>query len=99
RDFHVTGVQTCALPISREMLGFALSHSTVGLDVEAFRRDPDPMTVGAQVFSARELARLGTLSGEAQRELFRRLWTLKEAYLKARSEERRVGKECRATWT
>ncbi|HLT30881.1 MAG TPA: 4'-phosphopantetheinyl transferase superfamily protein [Myxococcaceae bacterium] len=69
---------------TREMLGFALSHSTVGLDVEAFRRDPDPMTVGAQVFSARELARLGTLSGEAQRELFRRLWTLKEAYLKAR---------------
>ena len=69
---------------TREVLGMALSHSTVGLDVEAFRRDPDPMAVGPQVFSEREMERLAALSGEAQRELFRRLWTLKEAYLKAR---------------
>lgn len=69
---------------TREVLGMALSHSTVGLDVEAFRRDPDPMTVGPQVFSPAELGHLASLPDPEQREQFRRLWTLKEAYLKAR---------------
>src|SRR5690606_41911503 len=55
RAFHVTGVQTCALPISR-----ALRHERDGGSVRG--RAPDPRH------------RLG----------------------RGRSEERRVGKECRA---
>src|SRR5690606_3667987 len=66
------------------VVGFAVSRTTVGLDVERFRRDPDPLALGAQVFSPEELTALRALDPGAQRERFRRLWALKEAYLKAR---------------
>lgn len=69
---------------TRGVVGFALSRATVGLDVERFRRDPDPLTIGRQVFSPQELALLAELTPDAQRVRFRRLWALKEAYLKAR---------------
>src|SRR5207302_7572680 len=61
RDFHVTGVQTCALPIS--------SMNAMGLSFMTSRRSVRRSTCSA---------RLG-----------RRL----------RSEERRVGKECRSRWS
>src|SRR5690606_39670947 len=32
RDFHVTGVQTCALPISPALIYVALNHGSAGLD-------------------------------------------------------------------
>src|SRR5207302_6924619 len=59
RDFHVTGVQTCALPIWKEtaLVSFQNGHAE-----------------SAQVNGMPELAAL------------------------ARSEERRVGKECRSRW-
>src|SRR5690606_39790080 len=57
RDFHVTGVQTCALPIS-------------GLLLRDCRRNSVPRPF----LSASSLPQF-------------------------RSEERRVGKECRARWT
>lgn len=69
---------------TRGVLGFALSRATVGLDVERFRRDPDPLSIGRQVFSPQEIALLEALPPDAQRVQFRRLWALKEAYLKAR---------------
>ncbi len=69
---------------TRGVLGFAVARSVVGLDVERFRRDPDPLAIGRQVFSPEELAVLAALPPDAQRLRFRRLWTLKEAYLKAR---------------
>src|SRR5690625_7971507 len=63
RDGHVTGVQTCALPIS------VIVQPIVNLD--EFLLGAANLGLGAQVFSH-----------EAEQ----------------RSEERRVGKECRARW-
>src|SRR5690606_41120397 len=59
RDFHVTGVQTCALPI--------------------YRPSRCPRTAG--------------------RRRWRRGWKRSCAWWTSRSEERRVGKECRSRWT
>src|SRR5690606_39492415 len=72
RDFHVTGVQTCALPI------WAMMDSYRGLfpGVEA----PDGMSEGPQ----------------GQKDFLSNV--LVKMIEKNRSEERRVGKECRCRW-
>src|SRR5258706_263572 len=85
RDWSVTGVQTCALPISSDTqlrVSFALTGDIGSLRVPAFR--------GAHVGS--DLWRhtcfeafVGADDGSAYHEL--------------RSEERRVGKECRSRWS
>src|SRR5438270_2146539 len=62
RVLTVTGVQTCALPISRRLS----AHRRLG--------------AGAQIVALREATRKDHHVGAA------------------RSEERRVGKECRARW-
>src|SRR5690606_39514700 len=71
RDFHVTGVQTCALPISEplEVRGAQFDDEVVG--------DDGPVAVpdGGVVVA---------LPLERSRD---------------RSEERRVGKECRPVWS
>src|SRR5256885_9307546 len=65
RDYKVTGVQTCALPILEARLAGRLPAAAV----DAFFADP----------------RLRALPGVAERF--------------DRSEERRVGKECRSRWS
>src|SRR3712207_8327488 len=83
RDIGVTGVQTCALPIST-----LRTHSSISCLQEAhcytdaslhpplnFLREPDKAEV-------RRISLLGT-------------WVNKGL----RSEERRVGKECRSRWS
>src|SRR5690349_22679805 len=64
RDLYVTGVQTCALPISAHRL---LSHVSEG--------------------GGRAIQALGKCAGRKLRLDARR------------SEERRVGKECRSRWS
>src|SRR5690606_39412640 len=73
RDFHVTGVQTCALPIyeclaaaRRLLVGYSAGGKAAGMD-------------GARASHRRCQALSTRLHGR-------------------RSEERRVGKECRARW-
>src|SRR5437764_15250551 len=68
RDTSVTGVQTCALPISAEALAPKLVQDFVGLGPDKIR------AVDWNIAPVRD-------------------W-----YAKHRSEERRVGKECRARW-
>src|SRR5690606_41058894 len=83
RDFHVTGVQTCALPISAGLwVVLGLCTGLIGHTLA--------VAVGlAAVFSASETAFLAVkLIGAAY--LVYLAW--------GRSEERRVGKECRAGW-
>src|SRR5690606_40670955 len=93
RDFHVTGVQTCALPISfsgSEDLGgglaatFRLSHrfdvETGGVESGGKPFWHDEATVGLKGDFGR--IRLGRALSA--------IWS--------RSEERRVGKECRSGW-
>src|SRR5690606_39840230 len=75
RDFHVTGVQTCALPIYHEQNIFRMG----GL----WRRLPlayVSFLVGGAALAALPLLTAGF-------------------YSKDRSEERRVGKECRCRWS
>src|SRR5436309_5494406 len=85
RDFHVTGVQTCALPIYPD---------------RQQDRDPDEeleTAAGELRPGAREP------EGRGEREPDEGCRHHREARLLAgrereRSEERRVGKECRARW-
>src|SRR5690606_39546111 len=95
RDFHVTGVQTCALPISRSD------------PPENLRGAPGPffallpgvsswwprMSAGRAILNGME--RNGTLADGFENHLAAIALTLDDA----RSEERRVGKEWRcADW-
>src|SRR5256886_12882986 len=86
RDLTVTGVQTCALPIST-LWSYAIHHK----DPERTRdfmlhQDPWLRTCGQRL----DGARVGIDPVE-------RRWTEHLEY--ARSEERRVGKECRSRWS
>jgi 4'-phosphopantetheinyl transferase len=66
-----------ALVVSREV------EVEVGIDIEAWRPMPDALAVGASVFTAAETAGWpGADGGRIDRE-FLRLWTRKEAVLKA----------------
>src|SRR5207253_8281919 len=82
RDGHVTGVQTCALPISKFEVDIGITIEGAEKEYEylvkyAFDRDPDVYL------------KLGTLYKDSGRK--------RDALrvLAKRSEERRVGKECR----
>src|SRR3712207_7184373 len=84
RDIGVTGVQTCALPI----LG---QHMILGMLV------PILLVLGAPVTLAlRALPPAGRTGPPGPRE-----WLLAAVHspVARRSEERRVGKECRSRWS
>src|SRR5205085_3837864 len=80
RDLTVTGVQTCALPISQVKVISGIDYDLWGL-----RICPDLDTV------------MYTLVGLANKETG---WGVTDESFAAlaRSEERRVGKECRYRW-
>jgi 4'-phosphopantetheinyl transferase len=71
---------------TRGLVACAVSRATptVGVDVERLEPAPDMLDVAAQFFSAREAEALRALGPEEQAERFFSLWTLKEAYVKAR---------------
>src|SRR5258708_20738750 len=77
RDDLVTGVQTCALPISSSLMGGADRGRSVGCPGRGGTGDP---RIGRH-----DPADTGTNDGTGD---FRK-----------RSEERRVGKECRSRWS
>src|SRR5690606_40658673 len=80
RDFHVTGVQTCALPISK-----AISPITTPPPIMAKSSKKDATT--PSMGTSWKRTRINSTKAEAT------------AMVKARrSEERRVGKECRCRW-
>lgn len=56
----------------------------VGVDVEPCEHAEKIVEIGPQVFSPLELAQLEELRGEAKLDRALSLWTLKEAYIKAR---------------
>jgi len=77
-------------------LRFNLSHSRglmacvvtdgvdCGVDVEQVGRVREPLEIAEHFFASTESASLRAASGSARQELFAALWTLKEAYIKAR---------------
>src|SRR5207249_9084261 len=93
RDRNVTGVQTCALPISEE------AEAQAGGLMEALARSATPPNMhlfidkqlAKKVWEVRESS-LGAISHVPGEPL---TW---EGWEDSRSEERRVGKECRSRW-
>ena len=72
---HTRGLVACVVTLGR----------AAGVDVERpDRRLSDPLALARHGFAPAERAALGRLAGSARRELFYDLWTLKEAYVKAR---------------
>src|SRR5690606_39998356 len=90
RDFHVTGVQTCALPICQRY-GFKLA---MGRNKEAveWRSSPNNeehyfvLVPGRTVLDGIDTLKSASYHFESFSLEF------------VRSEERRVGKECRSRW-
>src|SRR5690606_39936440 len=83
RDFHVTGVQTCALPISSEQ---------PVADVAAGQADPGRWRGGwSPETQAQWLEAMGAIA-------MAKPYVHSVCWQELRSEERRVGKECRARW-
>jgi len=76
-------------------LNFNISHSKnlavygitqanlIGVDIEYLRTNLDVLALAKRFFSAQEYLAISNLSGNTQLNLFFRLWTCKEAYLKA----------------
>lgn len=56
----------------------------VGIDIESPERSSEILEIANRVFSAKELAQLDRVSIEKKRDHALSLWTLKEAYCKAR---------------
>src|SRR5256885_5178704 len=83
RDYKVTGVQTCALPIFAKRFHdpvFGLPGDGINGIMEAFRKRQDKIKF-VHVRHEESAAFMAC------------------AYAKYRSEERRVGKECRSRWS
>src|SRR2546430_4491718 len=80
RDLTVTGVQTCALPISSRQAGRALDDPPRDLAIR----------IGMKQTFRTSLAALALAS---------LCFTVAAAPQDSRSEERRVGKECRSRWS
>jgi 4'-phosphopantetheinyl transferase len=63
---------------------FALSlDHRVGVDIECVRPMADLDDLAQHFFTAKESALISSLSGNRKQELFYKIWTCKEAYLKA----------------
>src|SRR5688500_19471942 len=80
RDYKVTGVQTCALPISEQTAGKLLQHDPGDFYVVLFTH---PTSIPAMSRTPVSLPPSGSLADSCTQAA-------------SRSEERRVGKECRA---
>src|SRR5690606_19068753 len=93
RDFHVTGVQTCALPIFSPLETVDTVKTTQGRSLA--------MHTCNQIIGRGPLLKIYSkmnrtlLRGHAGHGFMRQ--TIHKP-LQARSEERRVGKECRCGW-
>ena len=66
----------------------------VGVDIERADRVSDIMDIATRHFSSDESETLLALPGPQQRRCFFELWTLKEAYLKARGAGLSVPLDC-----
>src|SRR5690606_41185700 len=87
RDFHVTGVQTCALPICRVLSEWHAPESEARIAIDLADQ---PKLNGS--------ARLLTPAARALLEPAVETARPAQRWVPPRSEERRVGKECRSRW-
>src|SRR5256885_10283600 len=82
RDYKVTGVQTCALPISA-----------------GFDNRGQYLQRGDQPVAGRRIVAQDDVPGLLAAEIAAEAAHLLDDVTVARSEERRVGKECRSRWS
>ncbi len=61
-----------------------ISRAEIGVDVQEFRKMPSALKMAQRYFHPEEVEQLQACAGEERQKLFYRLWTLKEAFLKAR---------------
>jgi 4'-phosphopantetheinyl transferase len=79
-----TGRASFSLSHTRGMVACAVtSGAEVGVDVECVDRDVDGDEIAARFFAPVEAAQLMDVKGDARRDRFFDLWTLKEALVKA----------------
>src|SRR5690606_40259754 len=95
RDFHVTGVQTCALPICGGKEQLVVTELPYGISKARVIEQI------ADLVRTRKTDDIADLRDESDRDGMRIVIELKRGakpkpVLNLRSEERRVGKECRA---
>ena len=77
---------------SRDHVAYAFCHGAdIGVDIEFTGRRASALGVSRGYFSQQEYQALASLSPDEQQQRFFHLWTLKEAYLKARGEGVFVG--------
>ena len=68
---------------SGQVAALALASDEVGVDVEALRRVANADRLARRFYSPAETATVCALEGEVRDRAFLRIWTCKEAYLKA----------------
>src|SRR5437016_6527021 len=93
RDWSVTGVQTCALPISRDPQGDRQKLEQAGVDF-LFAPPVEEIYPAGFRTSVNVEGLADRLEGKIRPGHFRGVATVV-----LRSEERRVGKECRCRWS
>ena len=71
---HTKGLSVCAVAFEQ----------MIGIDVESLQRTPSHQDISKRFFAASEAAYLETLGEGQNRTEFLKLWTLKEAFIKAR---------------
>ena len=71
---HTAGLAVCAVGVG----------CSVGVDVERSDREVDELALAKRYFSPSEFDLLASMPTTEQRKTFFQLWTLKEAYIKAR---------------
>src|SRR5690606_40245447 len=96
RDFHVTGVQTCALPISSPSIFSRKLQTSLSLS------DGESTLLGGLISRSRNVGKtkvpvLGDIPILGAAFQSRRAESTRTEML-MRSEERRVGKECSSRW-
>lgn len=73
-----------SLTHTRGMVAVALAEGLeIGVDVEPSDRRAESMKLAARFFAPEEVALLAAVEGDARRETFFAIWTLKEAVVKA----------------
>src|SRR5439155_14041853 len=88
RDGHVTGVQTCALPICCQICVEVCPFEAIKMDTEFELSNTDRF--GGLLLDKHQLAK--------SNEYYQKIHPTEAAEVDSRSEERRVGKECRGEW-
>ena len=68
------------------MIALVSGEREIGIDVESVARDVDVQGVAAHAFSAAEQQALRDTPERQRHDAFARIWTRKEAYIKARGE-------------